>query len=150
MQFLLGVHESFGHRIAQEGVALVIEGGDFAAIQREALMMAFVEGLAFLAQALVLLPRIVIGHERFDTPADALKLGLLDNSLAQLHSLPAHGALERIEKLRSLCTERKLSDIVLELKDLVIDYNPSAHLLRQMMSLPSEQLAKDRAVIVGS
>jgi FlaA1/EpsC-like NDP-sugar epimerase len=66
------------------------------------------------------------------------------------HSLPAHGALERIEKLRSLCTERKLSDIVLELKDLVIDYNPSAHLLRQMMSLPSEQLAKDRAVIVGS
>jgi FlaA1/EpsC-like NDP-sugar epimerase len=66
------------------------------------------------------------------------------------HSLPAHGALERIEKLRSLCTERKLSDIVLDLKDLVIDYNPSAHLLRQMMSLPSEQLAKDRAVIVGS
>jgi FlaA1/EpsC-like NDP-sugar epimerase len=66
------------------------------------------------------------------------------------HSLPAHGALERIEKLRSLCTERKLSDIVLELKDLVIDYNPSSHLLRQMMSLPSEQLAKDRAVIVGS
>jgi FlaA1/EpsC-like NDP-sugar epimerase len=66
------------------------------------------------------------------------------------HSLPAHGALERIEKLRSLCTERKLSDIVLELKDLVIDYNPSAHLLRQMMSLPSEQLSKDRAVIVGS
>jgi FlaA1/EpsC-like NDP-sugar epimerase len=66
------------------------------------------------------------------------------------HSLPAHGALERIEKLRSLCTERKLSDIVLELKDLVIDYNPSAHLLRQMMSLPREQLAKDRAVIVGS
>jgi FlaA1/EpsC-like NDP-sugar epimerase len=66
------------------------------------------------------------------------------------HSLPAHGALERIEKLRSLCTERKLSEIVLDLKDLVIDYNPSAHLLRQMMSLPSEQLAKDRAVIVGS
>jgi FlaA1/EpsC-like NDP-sugar epimerase len=66
------------------------------------------------------------------------------------HARPAHNALERIEKLRSLCAERKTSDIVLELKNLVIDYNPSTHLLRQMMNLPGEQLAKDRAAIIAS
>ena len=49
VQFLLGVDEPFGHRIAQEGVALAIESGDFTAIQREALVLAFVEGLALLA-----------------------------------------------------------------------------------------------------
>ena len=32
---------------------------------------------------------------------------------------------------------RNISDIVLELKDLIVDYNPSAHLLRQVMSQPS-------------
>jgi len=66
------------------------------------------------------------------------------------HARPAHNALERIEKLRSLCAERKTSDIVLELKNLVIDYNPSTHPLRQMMNLPGEQLAKDRAAIIAS
>jgi hypothetical protein len=57
-----------------------------------------------------LLPRIGIGHERFDTPADALKLGLLDNSLAQLHSLPAHGVLHLgigLHKFRGICGQKR-------------------------------------------
>jgi len=58
MQFLLGVDKPFGHRIAHEGVALVVELGDFTAIQGEALMLAFVKGSALLAQSLVLLPRV--------------------------------------------------------------------------------------------
>jgi FlaA1/EpsC-like NDP-sugar epimerase len=66
------------------------------------------------------------------------------------HGLPAHNALERAEKLRSLCAERNLSDILLELKDFVTDYNPSAHLLRQIMSLPREQPATGRATAAGS
>jgi FlaA1/EpsC-like NDP-sugar epimerase len=65
------------------------------------------------------------------------------------HGLPEHGTLERVEKLRNLCADRNLSDIVLELKDLVIDYNPSAHLLRQVMGLPKEQ-AKGPSAIAGS
>ena len=65
------------------------------------------------------------------------------------HGLPEHGTLERVEKLRGLCADRNLSDIVLELKDLVIDYNPSAHLLRQVMGLPKEQ-AKGPSAIAGS
>jgi FlaA1/EpsC-like NDP-sugar epimerase len=66
------------------------------------------------------------------------------------NGLPAHNALERAEKLRSLCAERNLSDILLELKDFVTDYNPSAHLLRQIMSLPREQPATGRATAAGS
>ena len=65
------------------------------------------------------------------------------------HGLTEHGTLERVEKLRGLCADRNISAIVLELKDLVIDYNPSAHLLRQVMSLPREQ-AKGRSAIAGS
>jgi hypothetical protein len=90
VQFLLGVDEPFGHRIAQEGLAFVIEGGHFAAIQGEALVLALVEGLALLAQALVLPPRVGVSHKRFDAPADALELRLLDDSLAQLQSFLAH------------------------------------------------------------
>ncbi len=66
------------------------------------------------------------------------------------HGLPERGALERVEKLRSLCADRNITDIILELKDLIIDYNPSAHLLRQVMSLPTEQPAKSRPAIAGS
>ena len=65
------------------------------------------------------------------------------------HGLPEHGTLERVEKLRGLCADRNISAIVLELKDLVMDYNPSAHLLRQVMSLPKEQ-AKGRSAIAGN
>jgi FlaA1/EpsC-like NDP-sugar epimerase len=66
------------------------------------------------------------------------------------HGLPAHSALERAEKLRSLCADRNLSDMLLELKEFVTDYNPSAHLLRQIMSLPREQPATGRAAAAGS
>jgi hypothetical protein len=90
VQFLLSVNEPFGHRISQEDFAFVVKGGDFSAIQGEALMLAFVEGLALLAQALVLPPRIRVGHEGLDAPANALKLGLLDNRLAQFQSFLAH------------------------------------------------------------
>jgi FlaA1/EpsC-like NDP-sugar epimerase len=73
------------------------------------------------------------------------KINIFANS-----GLSAHDTLERVEKLRSLCADRNISDIILELKDLIIDYNPSAHLLRQVMSLPREQPAKDLSAIVGS
>jgi FlaA1/EpsC-like NDP-sugar epimerase len=66
------------------------------------------------------------------------------------HGSPDSGAPERIEKLRNLCAERNISDIILELKELVIDYNPSAHLLRQVMGQPKEQPAKSRSAMAGS
>jgi FlaA1/EpsC-like NDP-sugar epimerase len=65
------------------------------------------------------------------------------------HGLPAHGTLERVEKLQSHCADRNISDIILEIKDLVIDYNPSAHLLRQVMNGPKEP-AKSWSATAGS
>ena len=43
--------------------------------------------------------------------------------------------LERVEKLRAHCADRNTSATVLELKDLLADYNPSAHLLREVMGV---------------
>jgi FlaA1/EpsC-like NDP-sugar epimerase len=62
------------------------------------------------------------------------------------NGLPGHGALDRIEKLRSLCANRNLPDMLLEIKDLVVDYNPSSHLLRQVMSQPKESAKRQSAV----
>jgi FlaA1/EpsC-like NDP-sugar epimerase len=66
------------------------------------------------------------------------------------HSPPAEETLKRVEKLQELCAKRQFSTILLELKDLVTDYNPSTHLLRQMMNVPKEPEAKGRSTIVGN
>jgi hypothetical protein len=90
VHFFLRVNKTFGHWISQESVALGIEGGDVIAIQRQSLMLALVEQLPLLAQALVLALRYRIRHEGLDPLANALKLGLPYNGFAQLHSLLAN------------------------------------------------------------
>jgi hypothetical protein len=90
VHFFLRVNKSFGHWISQKGVALGIESGDVIAIQRQPLMLALVEQLPLLAQALVLALRCRIRHEGLDPLANALKLGLPYNGFAQLHSLLAN------------------------------------------------------------
>ena len=75
--------------------------------------------------------------------------GLFSFARALIRSIPGSPLASPAPKLRGLCADRNLSDIVLELKDLVIDYNPSAHLLRQVMGLPKEQ-AKGPSAIAGS
>ena len=94
VHFFLSVNESFAHRISQKGVPLGIECGHFAAIQGKSLMLAFVQGAALLAQALILLLRGWIGHENFDPLPDALKLGLLNDGFAELQSLLSHHILD--------------------------------------------------------
>jgi FlaA1/EpsC-like NDP-sugar epimerase len=66
------------------------------------------------------------------------------------HGLPAQDTLERVERLRSLCADRNSPDIILELKDLLLDYNPSAHLLRQVISRPREHPANGLPAIAVS
>jgi FlaA1/EpsC-like NDP-sugar epimerase len=67
------------------------------------------------------------------------------------HGLPAQDTLARVEKLRNLCADRNISDMILELKDLITDYNPSSHLLRQVMIPPRELPAREpRPAIAGS
>jgi hypothetical protein len=69
-------------------------------------MLPFVERLALLAQALVLLPRVGVGHEGLDAAADALKLRLLHDGLAQFQSFLAHRVFDlssSLHKLRLIC-----------------------------------------------
>jgi hypothetical protein len=94
LHFFLGVEEPFGHRIVQERVALGIEGGDFLAIQGESLVLAFMQSAPLLGQALVLLLRAGVGHERIHTLADALKLRLPNDGFTQFQSLLANRVLD--------------------------------------------------------
>jgi len=50
--------------------------------------------------------------------------------------LGSHSILERVEKLKTCCAARNEADVVLGLKDLIADYNPSAPLLRKMIGAP--------------
>jgi FlaA1/EpsC-like NDP-sugar epimerase len=43
---------------------------------------------------------------------------------------------DRVNQLRALCVNRDLSGLVIQLKDIVPDYNPSAHLLRRVVKPP--------------
>lgn len=52
------------------------------------------------------------------------------------NSLPSVGMEGYLEMLRGICQRRELSNLVLTLKDLIPDYNPSAQLLRRVVDLP--------------
>ena len=52
------------------------------------------------------------------------------------NGLPAAGVEPYLEALREICGRRDLPGLVLTLKDLIPDYNPSAELLCRVVSLP--------------
>ena len=49
-------------------------------------------------------------------------------------ALPAVGIRDRLEDLRYICGRRDISGLVLALKDLVPDYNPSSHILQRALA----------------
>jgi FlaA1/EpsC-like NDP-sugar epimerase len=53
------------------------------------------------------------------------------------NSLPSAGIVPYLEALRGICRRREVSNLVLTLKDLIPDYNPSAQLLRRVVDLPT-------------
>ena len=52
------------------------------------------------------------------------------------NGLPSAGMEPYLETLRDICERRDVSGLVLTLKDLIPDYNPSAELLRRAVQLP--------------
>jgi FlaA1/EpsC-like NDP-sugar epimerase len=55
--------------------------------------------------------------------------------------LPSVGMEPYLEALRDICERRDVPDLVLTLKDLIRDYNPSAQLLRRAVQLPKAAVA---------
>jgi FlaA1/EpsC-like NDP-sugar epimerase len=53
------------------------------------------------------------------------------------NSLPSAGMESYLEALRGICQRREVSNLVLTLKDLIPDYNPSAQLRRRVVDLPN-------------
>jgi FlaA1/EpsC-like NDP-sugar epimerase len=48
---------------------------------------------------------------------------------------PAADVHDWIESLRQICASREIGRLVVAIKELVLDYNPSAHLLRRILDL---------------
>jgi FlaA1/EpsC-like NDP-sugar epimerase len=57
------------------------------------------------------------------------------------NGLPAAGIMPYLEALRHICRRRDVPDLVLTLKDLIPEYNPSAQILRQVVD--SHNLRRD-------
>jgi FlaA1/EpsC-like NDP-sugar epimerase len=53
------------------------------------------------------------------------------------NSMPSVSMERYLETLRGICQRRELSDLVLTLKEMIPDYNPSAQLLRRVVDLPT-------------
>jgi FlaA1/EpsC-like NDP-sugar epimerase len=66
------------------------------------------------------------------------------------NGLPDSRTIESIRRFRDFCAVRDASGIILELKELIPDYNPSAHLLRQLIPSPGEAgPTKSRSAAAG-
>jgi FlaA1/EpsC-like NDP-sugar epimerase len=66
------------------------------------------------------------------------------------NGLPSAGMEPYLEALRDICERRDLPGLVLALKDLIRDYNPSAELLRRAVQLPKTAVAASpRAICAG-
>jgi FlaA1/EpsC-like NDP-sugar epimerase len=61
------------------------------------------------------------------------------------NGMPSAGMEPYLEALRHICKRRDVPDLVLTLKDLIPDYNPSAQLLRRSIDFPNSG-SEDRAI----
>src|ERR1019366_7569977 len=68
-------------------------------------------------------------EETLPTPCEKIKI-------FTGNGLPSAGMEPYLEALRHICERRDVPGLVLTLKDLIPDYNPSAQLLRRIVDLP--------------
>jgi len=80
---------------------------------------------------------------------------LLEDTLPTAHEkikifagngLPEQRMTAHLAALREICAARDLAQLIVTLKDIIPDYNPSSHLLRRALSLPSAPSAPPRAL----
>jgi hypothetical protein len=92
VHFLLCFHEASGDGIVNECLALLLKLRDFIRAQGRALSLLVLKIFSSFAERLVLLLRLIVGHENVDLPANALKFRLVENGLAEfLRLLDDHG-----------------------------------------------------------
>ncbi|MGD0015453.1 MAG: polysaccharide biosynthesis protein, partial [Bryobacteraceae bacterium] len=59
-------------------------------------------------------------------------------------AIPQEVMEERMRAIRRLCATRDARRLILELKDLVPEYNPSTHVLRQLLAEPASRRSDSR------
>ena len=83
-------------------------------------------------------------EETLPTPCEKIKI-------FTGNGLPSAGMEPYLEALRQICERRDVPGLVLTLKDLIPDYNPSAQLLRRVVDLPrTAATAVPRANVVAA
>jgi FlaA1/EpsC-like NDP-sugar epimerase len=65
------------------------------------------------------------------------------------NGLPSAGMEPYLEALRDICQRRDVAMLVLTLKELIPDYNPSAQILRRAVDLEKTAVAATRAKAVA-
>jgi hypothetical protein len=95
VQFFLRVEETARHGIAQQRLAVFFKVGNFRRFQHLAVMLFFLERLAFVHQRFILAARAVVGHERLDALADGDHFRLGDDGLAKFLCLFLDGGCHK-------------------------------------------------------
>ena len=81
VHFLLGIEKAPGDRIIEKVLSISFELSDFLVGQLTAILLFVLEVFASLAEKLVLAAGLLIGHERFNSLADLLEFGLVQDGL---------------------------------------------------------------------
>ena len=83
VDLVLCFDESARDGVGEQGFTLGLEGGNFRAVQREGLLLFFLQRLAFVHDGFVEVAGGVIGQEGFDALKTGLEIGLRHNGLAE-------------------------------------------------------------------
>jgi hypothetical protein len=83
VHFFLRVEKTGGNGIFQQGFPAGFERRDFRRVKRLAVMLFFLQGLAFAHQRLILAAGGGVGHESINALADAAGLELFQDGFAQ-------------------------------------------------------------------
>jgi hypothetical protein len=84
VHFLLRIQKGGGNGVFQQGVALLLEAGDFRRFQRLAVVLFFLERLAFAHDAFILAARRGIRQKRINALANSASFNVFDNGFAKL------------------------------------------------------------------
>lgn len=88
LEFILGVEEAAGYRVAEELVALALEIGDLLPGQRHRGLLFLLERLAFRNDTVILGAGSGVSQEGIDALANRAHVRLLQDRLAQFLGFP--------------------------------------------------------------
>lgn len=91
VEFLLGINKPAGNGVAQEGIALLFECGDFVLAQGHRSLLLVLQFLTLVHERFVLRSGIAVSHEGVNASSDGTHVGAVHNRLAKFQGLGHYG-----------------------------------------------------------